>query len=102
MKDLTQSKIHRQNILNNGYAVEEIQKAADIKGIFWQEEYWVTRQQVAEFFEVDERTISRYLESFESELTTNGYTVLRGKDLKNFRLQAEKTLGTDIHVPTKI
>ncbi|MBD3378605.1 DNA-binding protein [candidate division KSB1 bacterium] len=99
MKDLTQSKIHRQNILNNGYAVEEIQKAADIKGIFWQDEYWVTRQQAAEFFEVDERTISRYLESFEPELTTNGYTVLRGKALKSFILSCHNSDVTDIHVP---
>lgn len=32
-KDLTNSVIVRQNVLNNMYAVEEIQKAVGVKGI---------------------------------------------------------------------
>jgi len=32
-EDLTNSKVDRQNILNNPYAVVEIQKATQIKGI---------------------------------------------------------------------
>lgn len=101
MKDLANSPVERQNILNNHYAVDEIQKAANIKGIFYNDQYWVTRQQAAEFFEVDERTISRYLEKYETELTNNGYMVLRGKMLEMFKLAAKEQLGKDINVPTK-
>ena len=32
-KDLTNSAIHRQNILNNPFALQEIEKAAQIQGI---------------------------------------------------------------------
>lgn len=38
----------------------------------------------AQFFEVDVRTISRYLEQNVEELSANGYEVLRGKKLKSF------------------
>lgn len=101
MKDLTVSHIQRQNILNNRYALEEIQKAADIKGIYFDNEYWITKKQAAEFFEVDERTISRYIENNENELTNNGYTVLRGNQLKEYMLAVEKQAGKDMNVPTK-
>ncbi len=55
----------------------------------------------ANFFEVDIRTISRYLEQNDEELTENGYQVLRGKRLKSF-LESFKNSGKDINVPTKI
>lgn len=36
-RDLTVSEIDRQNILNNDYALHEIQKATKISGIFLRE-----------------------------------------------------------------
>ena len=39
---------------------------------------------VASFYEVDERTIERYISSFSEELKLNGYEILRGKRLKEF------------------
>jgi len=41
---------------------------------------------VADFYEVDERTIERYLESHEQELKHNGYFLCKGKLLKEFKL----------------
>lgn len=38
-KDLTSSKIDRQNILNNELAIAEIQKQTRIKGIFLKIDY---------------------------------------------------------------
>jgi len=102
MKDLTASRIQRQNVLNNKYAVEEIQKAADIKGILFEGEYRIIKNQVAEFFEIDERTIERYLEKYNKELKENGYEVLRGKRLNIFKLALQDTFATDIHVAHKI
>ena len=100
-KDLTNSRLDRQNILNNEIAVEEIQLKSGVEGITWNGKIYVTREMTANFFEVDMRTISRYLEQNNEELTENGYEVLRGKRLKSF-IEAFKNSGKDINVPTKI
>lgn len=100
-KDLTASRIDRQNILNNEIAVEEIQQKSDIEGIPWEGKIYVTKEMTANFFEVDIRTVSRYIEKNNDELTANGYEVLRGKKLKSF-ISAAKEFGKDINVPTKI
>ena len=42
---------------------------------------------MAEFFEVEERTIERYLEKYSEELKHNGYVLMRGKRLKELKLQ---------------
>ena len=99
-KDLTNSRLDRQNILNNEIAVDEIQQKSGIEGILWDGKMFVTREMTANFFGVDIRTISRYLEENSEELSANGYQVLRGKELKAF-LEAAKNSGKDIYVPTK-
>ena len=86
MKDLTNSNIERQNILNNRYALEQIQDYIGLPAILFENEYWLTKQMVADFFEVEERTIERYLERYTDELLHNGYVLMRGKRLKNIRL----------------
>ena len=63
VKDLTSSKTDRQNILNNQYAIEEIKKAVGLEGILFEEEFKFIKDQVSSFFEVDPRTIDRYLEA---------------------------------------
>lgn len=99
-KDLTTSRIDRQNILNNEIAIEEISGKSGVEGILWDNALFVTREMTAAYFDVDIRTISRYLEQNNEELTANGYQVLRGKRLKSF-LEAAKESGKDINVPTK-
>lgn len=99
-KDLTTSRIDRQNILNNELAVEEIQAKAGLEGILWDGKVYVTREMTANYFNVDIRTISRYIEQNSDELTANGYEVLRGKKLKSF-ICAVRDSGKDINVPTK-
>lgn len=54
--------------------------------------------QIATFFEVDERTIERYLEDNELELKVNGYEVLKGKRLKEFKLLVKDLVVNDINV----
>ena len=99
-KDLTTSRLDRQNILNNEIAVEEIQEKSGVEGIFWNENLYLTREMTASFFEVDIRTISRYIDQYNDELVENGYEVLKGKRLKEFK-EAAQTFGKDINVPTK-
>ncbi len=83
-KDLTASQIDRQNILNNDAALAEIQQQTNIKGFFFEEKLCFTKSMVATYFEVDIRTIERYVSENQGELTENGYEILIGKRLKDF------------------
>lgn len=87
MKDLTVSNIERQNVLNNRFAIEHIQKTLDITGMMFDGEYRFTKKMVADFYEVEERTIERYIENYSSELSANGYFLCKGKRLKDLKLQ---------------
>lgn len=84
-KDLTNSNVERQNILNNRYALEKVQDFIGLPGMFFEGEYRFTRKMVGDFFDVDHRTLSRYLAANESELRHNGYIVLKGTKLKAFK-----------------
>lgn len=92
-KDLTNSAIDRQNILNNPYALAEIEKAAGVQGIPFEGKTVVLKEQVAAFFEVTTRTIENYLEQNAEELSKNGYEVLKGNRLKLFK---EVIQGLDV------
>ena len=98
MKDLTNSTVARQNILNKNYAIEEIQNAVGIEGIVFDNQFRFLKSQIASFFEIDERTIERYLEIHEKELKVNGYEVLKGKRLREFKLLVKDIEVTDINV----
>lgn len=101
-KDLTTSKIDRQNVLNNDIALQEIQKAVNIKCIIWNDSLYLTKDMVASFFGVEVRTIERYISKYSEELESNGYTVLKGKELLEFLKVYESTFVTDINVGHKI
>ncbi len=92
-KDLTNSEVDRQNILNNPYALAEIEKAAGIQGIPFESKTVVLKEQVASFFEVTLRTVENYLEQNADELVRNGYEVLKGKRLKALKLAIQ---GLDV------
>lgn len=87
MKDLTSSNIDRQNILNNSLVVDNLRDYFGVPGMLFQEEYKYTKQQISEFYQIDTVTIERYLENNENELKHNGYIVLKGKNLKEFKIQ---------------
>ena len=59
-KNLTNSHLDRQNILNNHIALEEIRKAVDVKCIVWENKLYLTKAMVAEFFSIEMRTLQRY------------------------------------------
>ena len=87
MKDLTISNIERQNVLNNCFAVSKIREHLNIEGMLFEGEYRFTKKMVADFYEVEERTIERYLEKHSDELAANGYVLCKGKHLKELKLQ---------------
>ena len=86
MKDLTTSEIARQNVLNNKYALEEMQRAIGMRGVVFEGELKFTKQQLSSFFEVSDRTINSCLTKNEKELRNNGYEVIEGNRLKDFKL----------------
>lgn len=83
-KDLTTSQIDRQNILNNDLAVNEIQNQTGIQGIIFEGRLRFTKSMVATYFDVDVRTIERYVSDNSDEIASNGYEILKGKKLKEF------------------
>ena len=107
--NLTDSAIDRQNILNNPDFLDNIQKFLGITGMLYDGEYRFTTAQIADFYEVNIKTIRRYIEASEKELTHNGYCVLKGKKLKEFKdafghliyADIEDDFDKDIDVPIK-
>lgn len=87
MRDLTNSTIERQNVLNNRLAVERLQEHLQVEGMLFEGEYRFTKKMVADFYEVEERTIERYIEKYGEELAANGYVLCKGKRLKDLKLQ---------------
>jgi hypothetical protein len=100
-KDLTVSQVDRQNVLNNPYALQEIEKATCIKGIRFEGKTVVFKEQIATFFEVTPRTIDNYIEKFREELRKNGYEVLRGKRLKLLKEDISKQGADETDFITK-
>ena len=86
-KDLTISEIERQNVLNNQVAVNNMQQVLDIEGMLFEGAYRFTKQMVADYFEISISTVDRYLEQHSDELRHNGYVLIKGKRLKDFKLQ---------------
>ena len=95
-KQLTDSSVDRINILNNAYALESVKEYIGITGTLFDNELKFTVMQVADFYEIDRKTVNRYLTSYANELKSNGYEVYSGN-----KLQAFKEFGRDIDVPTK-
>lgn len=87
MKDLTASNIDRQNILNNHEVLDAIQEHLGVTGMLFKDEYRFTKNQISDFYQIDIATIDRYLEGNENELKHNGYVVIKGKVLKEFKEQ---------------
>ena len=79
--DLTQSRIDRDNILNNPIALKEISSMLNLPGMKWQNDIWFT----AVFYGVDIRTIENQISKNIEELTQNGYRVLTSQELQSLR-----------------
>ncbi|WP_299448143.1 hypothetical protein [uncultured Phascolarctobacterium sp.] len=97
-KDLTTSQIDRQNILNNEIALKEFYNSFNVPGIIFEGQYRYTKEMVANFFEVDIRTVERYINNNADEFTSNGYEVIKGQRLKKFRQEAASRHVPDINV----
>lgn len=97
-RDLTTSQVDRQNILNNENAVAEIQNQTGFQGIMFEGRMCFTKAMVASFFDVEVRTVERYVSDNSDEMTKNGYEVIKGKRLKEFLACVEEQDVPDINV----
>lgn len=91
-KDLTESSHDRQNILNNRYALQQAEHHLALGGVLFQGETVFTKQQLMALYEISDATIERYLNSHGDELKSNGYQILRGLKLKEFKASSYGTL----------
>lgn len=85
MSDLTTSLVARGNVLNNKYAISELEKHLQLGGLSFEGETVFTKAQVALILDVTERTIDNYLNLHGDELGKNGYRVIKGKALQGLR-----------------
>ncbi|MDH5610563.1 MAG: DNA-binding protein [Cyclobacteriaceae bacterium] len=105
-KDLTNSILDRKNILNNNLAIQEVYEQVGFFGIRFDGKYRYTRQQLAQYFEVDIRTIERVVENNRTELEQSGYEIITGSRLRLFKEEISAYLHqirqsadvSDIHV----
>ena len=85
MNDLTTAQLQRQNILNNRFALQAAEQHLQLGGVVFQGHTVFTKQQVMTLFEVSDATVERYVSNHGEELKANGYQLLRGKNLNEFK-----------------
>ncbi len=90
-KDLTNSTIDRQNILNNGFALKHIQKHLNLGGLAFDGDVYFTKAQLTAIYAISDSTVERYIKKHAQELQSNGYVLLRGKKLNQFKQIADAT-----------
>lgn len=92
MNDLTTAQLQRQNILNNRFALQAAEQHLQLGGVVFQGQTVFTKQQVMALFEVSDATVERYVSNHGEELKANGYQLLRGKILNEFKDLVDGTL----------
>ena len=96
MKNLTNSALDRQNLLNNNPLLKYAYEQLGFNGVLFDGKYRFTKSQVVRYYEVDVRTIERLLARHAKELQSNGYELLIGNKLDRFKYILLPP--TDIHV----
>jgi len=76
----------QENVLNNQYALDKLEEHLQLGGLVHKGDIIFTKAQVANILNIDERTIDRYLVKESGELKSNGYQVIKGKPLKDLKL----------------
>ena len=71
-KDLTVSPIERQNILNNRMAIPRIQERLNVEAYQFEGKYYLTKQMVADFYEVTTTVINTLYIRHKEEIDTDG------------------------------
>jgi hypothetical protein len=102
MSDLTTAQHQRQNILNNRYALQAAEQHLGLGGLAYAGETVFTKQQVTALFDISDATVERYLAQHGDELKANGYRLLKGKSLKEFKKLMDASLINEGDIPQAI
>lgn len=92
MSDLATSLHQRQNILNNRFALQAAEQHLALGGLIYEGQTVFTKQQVTALFDISDATVERYIAAHGDELRGNGYMLLKGKKLKDFKDLVDVTL----------
>lgn len=65
--------------------MEKVEEHLSLGGTLYQGEALFTKQQLVEMYGISDSTIEKYLASNADELKINGYKVLKGKNLRDFK-----------------
>ena len=68
--DLTNSKIDRQNVLNNKVILKQIDEHLALGGLEFEGDSFFTKQHLMNLFEVSDRTIERNVKKFSERVKT--------------------------------
>lgn len=83
-KSLTSSPSDRQEILDTEEVLQYIQDNITILGTPYQDDFYLTLDDAASYFEVDVTIIQDYTVRYQEELSQNGFTVFRDESLADF------------------
>lgn len=75
----------RLSVLNNPFLADAVKHSIVANFTQFQGELLLTTGQVADFYDVDDRTIRRLIEDNREEIENSGYRNLREDELKDFR-----------------
>ncbi len=90
----------RLSILNNPFLSDRVRDVVAAQFAEFRGEYLLTTRQVADFYEVDERTMRRLVEEYREEIEKSGYRTLEGGELKEFREYVKDKNVLNIKTPT--
>ena len=75
----------RLSVLNNPFLADAVKHSIVANFTQFQGELLLTTGQVADFYDVDDRTIRRLIEDNREEIENSGYRNLREDELRDFR-----------------
>jgi hypothetical protein len=89
MKVNDMSLVESLSLRNTYYGnVEVLDKVGEI--VFFGNTEWTDKKTVAEFYNIPDRTLESCIKENKKELELNGYKVIKGKELKEFKGNIEK------------
>ncbi len=100
-QNLITSNIARQNVLNNQYALKEMESVIGFKGVMFEDEMKFTKAQIANFFETSERSIDNVIAKHFDELSNNGYDVISSNRLIQYKLATEEHFNDEANFVVK-
>ena len=96
---LSYSLSDRQEILDTDEVLQYIQDNIAVSGTQYQDDFYLTTNDAASYFEVDVTVIQDYTVRYQEELSQNGFTVFRGDELADFLTKSHSIAPSTQELP---